>query len=123
MIGKAKLFLHLHFREIKSVREVARALNIPYDALRKAFKEQTGISLIQYLEILRMNDFITALQGNGKLIISAVPAFYATSEYGIKRFTKFFGISPTQFCQKWTEVGKPEEKEKAPGSFREEKKQ
>ena len=97
LIEKAVNYIHKNLNNIRSPQEVARELNVSYESFRKKFKQKMKISPGKYIEILQLIEFAKSLNDINLTIKQAVPAYYRDTDYAIKRFKKYFGITPTEY--------------------------
>ncbi|WP_159884525.1 helix-turn-helix domain-containing protein [Paenibacillus puerhi] len=91
-------YLHEHYREDIVFEEMAKEIGISYSYMRKIVYEMTGMSLIDYLNQLRIEK-AKQLLVDSKLTISqiALEAGY----YNVKSFNRFFrkfeGMTPSSY--------------------------
>jgi len=55
-VGQAQAYLRAHFREVASMEAVADAVGLGPDHLRHLFKKQLGMSMLEYLTLVRMEN-------------------------------------------------------------------
>lgn len=86
-----------HHAEILSIKAIAEALNMSDLTLSKFFREKTGLSVLFYLQIVRINHAKSLLKTEASIIDIAqdcgfysLPTFYRT-------FKKITDISPYEF--------------------------
>lgn len=97
-VEQAKEFVQRNLRDIKSADEVAEAVGVPYEYLRKVFRRQLGRTIWEYVEEMRIE--------HAKLLLETThwKCYRIASEVGLKDevlFAKFFkrmlGITPKEY--------------------------
>ncbi len=93
-----KLFIHENFREKITIKEISLALGRTKSAICPAFKEKYGITVMDYLTSLRIEEAKKMLLQTDMTVgeISDEVGFGDTS-YFSKVFLKTVGISPSQY--------------------------
>lgn len=97
-IRKAIEYIRLHLDEELSLESIAEAINISMYALSRLFKQETGQSIIQYINEQRIHAAVELLE-NHNLTITDISQMvgYSDVNYFIKIFKKINGSTPNQF--------------------------
>ncbi len=91
----AKELLHRRFREPLRLEDVASALYVSTYHLCRVFKEETGMSIHQYLTQLRLRQALKELaQGDTALATLANDLGFCCQSHFTRAFRKQFGIPP-----------------------------
>lgn len=91
----AKELLHRRFREPLRLEDVASALYVSTYHLCRVFKEETGMSIHQYLNQLRLRQALTELaQGDTALAKLANDLGFCCQSHFTRAFRKQFGVPP-----------------------------
>lgn len=91
-------YLHLHHTEKISIDDICRQFYCSRSAVSHIFKRINGMSVTEYITMLRLEDAKHLLK-NTNLSISAISANlgFSDSGYFSNVFKKHFGISPQKF--------------------------
>jgi AraC-like DNA-binding protein len=97
-IENARSFIRKNFTEDISPRDVARECNISADWLGKVFKKNTGMTVVQYITHVRLEQACTLLRQSDKNVSEiAYDVGYKNPNYFSKAFAKHTGLSPRDF--------------------------
>lgn len=99
-IGRAKEYLHAHWRENVSITELAEAVELsPYHLVR-AFHERVGIPPHAYLMQLRISHCRELLRSGVSLAETAFLAGFVDQSHFTRHFKKFTGVTPGRYLQR-----------------------
>jgi two-component system response regulator YesN len=102
IITMAKRFVCENAGGIISLQDVANRLNISAGYLSTIFKQETGISFIDYVTEVRINEAKILLKdSNYKIYEIAQMTGYENAYYFSKVFKKVTGITPSEFISKF----------------------
>lgn len=94
----AQTFMEEHYATIGAITDVATALGVPYESLRKEFARTMGIPMNTYLHRVRMNAAKDLLHKGGmKLYAIAREVGYSDEIALIRHWKQTFGNSPSQY--------------------------
>ena len=97
-ITRAIDFLNSHYGERISVSDLASVANLSPSRFTRAFKEDTGMSPVEYIMRTRLDSAKRMLRGNDKtLSMIALDCGFNSSSYFYQCFIRAFGISPSEF--------------------------
>ena len=97
-ITKVVQYINENFNTIKDVDEIAEEFYISKYHLCRSFKKNLGISLISYLNTIKIRQACTMIrEGNANLTEIAMQSGFNSSSYFSKVFRKETGISPTDY--------------------------
>ncbi|MGI5926686.1 MAG: helix-turn-helix domain-containing protein [Thermacetogeniaceae bacterium] len=100
VIEKVILILRSHYTKNIKLVEVARAVNFSTFHLCRIFKEETGISIGQFLSILRLSEAKKLLTYTDRTISSISSQLgYKDPSYFSRSFKKSTGILPSEYRQ------------------------
>lgn len=108
LVAKIEAYLQQHYGEQSlSVNQIAENLFFENSYIRRVFKIQTGKTIIQRLEEIRLEKARQLLlEGGYKNSEIAELTGYCDQYYFSKRFKLFFGCSPTEYQRReWVETG------------------
>lgn len=88
LIREVKTFIHENYSEPLSMREVAERLNVSVSHLARVFKENEGITLIQYLWHYRVEHSLVLLRTTGLSIGEIAEQCGFKSRYHYSRMVK-----------------------------------
>lgn len=97
-IAEVISFVETHYQEKIKLEMIADHVNFSENYLCRVFREQTGISLIHYINNVRMNKAADLIM-QGHTYIKEISAFVGISDqfYFSRMFKKKFGVSPTDY--------------------------
>lgn len=97
-IRKAIEHIRLHLDDELSLESIAEAINISMYALSRLFKQETGQSIIQYINEQRIYTALELLENHNLTITDISQTVgYSDVNYFIKIFKKINGSTPNQF--------------------------
>lgn len=100
MIEKSLNFIHSRYNSNLSVKELAAQAHLSTNHFSKLFKEYTNFSPQEYLQYYRINESKRLLEEtNHKIEWIAFQCGFSSSQYYIRIFKKYEGITPYQFQQ------------------------
>lgn len=100
VVVKAITYLQSRFGEKISLSDVASIVYLSVSHFSHVFKETTGMSLLDYLHKIRMNQARELfLQGRTGITDVSFEVGFHDPGYFARAFKKFFGVSPSQFCR------------------------
>jgi YesN/AraC family two-component response regulator len=95
-------YINTNFAEISSIDQIAEHLHISKHYLCRLFKDSMGITLIDYLNTVRIKTACTYLETSDKDILEISELCgYNSSAYFSNVFKKVRGISPSQYRKKY----------------------
>jgi YesN/AraC family two-component response regulator len=98
LIRKAMAYIHLHYAEDISVESVARYIQIGEDFLQRCFQQETGVTLLTYLDRYRVNEAKTLLAATELSIAEvAQKVGFADSKYFSQVFRREVGMPPSAY--------------------------
>ena len=98
-IDKALSFMHSEYANGITITAVAKHLNLDRTYFSMLFKNETGISPIDYLSNLKLNNAAELMSVYGKSpSTAAASSGYPDYCHFSRAFKKKFGISPKQYC-------------------------
>jgi two-component system response regulator YesN len=107
LVKKAQDFIEKNIQNNQlSLQYVADELGISHKHLSRVFKNETGITFIDYLTNLKLN-YSRNLLINTDLKIEEISDImgYSTPQYFISRFKIMFGCTPNRYRQKYVRQG------------------
>lgn len=97
-VAKAMAYMEQHYAEIVYITDVAGQVGLNEDYLGHIFKNETGVTINQFLNNTRMNRAIWLLNNTRlKTYEIAYKVGYANSGYFSKLFKQKFRVSPYEF--------------------------
>ena len=98
-IDQALSFMHSEYANGITVTAVAKHLNLDRTYFSMLFKNETGVSPIDYLSDLKLNNAAELMSVYGKSpSTAAISSGYPDYCHFSRAFKKKFGISPKQYC-------------------------
>jgi AraC family transcriptional regulator len=102
----AKALLQKRFRERLRLEDVARALYVSPFHLCRLFKEETGLPIHRYLNLLRLRHALRELaQGEAELADLAIDLGFCCQSHFTRVFRKEFGVSPGEARRRARDLG------------------
>lgn len=91
-------YIGLHYRDKITLEMIADHVNFSENYLCRVFRDQMGLSLIQYINNVRMNKAAELIM-KGHTYIKEISALVGISDqfYFSRMFKKQFGVSPTDY--------------------------
>jgi transcriptional regulator GlxA family with amidase domain len=87
-----------HFQEHDAIRQVVELANIPERTLKRRFKAATGVTLIDYLQNLRIEEAKRLLE-SGQMPVDeiSVESGYDDPSFFRRLFKRRTGLTPSQY--------------------------
>ncbi len=91
-------YINLHLGDHISNEELSDNANMSVSHLAKVFKEETGVTMTQYIALLRCKKAANLLKKTN-LPIQEISSYvgYSDNNYFVKVFRKNYGMTPTEF--------------------------
>ncbi len=101
LIREAKIYIHQHFNEEISLKRISKHLSISESYVSTLFKKYTGISLIKYINSVRISKSMELIETSKMSILSIAIAcgFNNTSNFN-KLFKRQTGMKPSEYRKK-----------------------
>jgi AraC-like DNA-binding protein len=97
-ITRALEYLNSHYGEKISVEDLARVANLSTSHFSRVFKEQTSMSPVEYIMMIRLDCAKRMLRANEKSLSEiALDCGFNSSSYFYQCFTREFNISPSDY--------------------------
>jgi transcriptional regulator GlxA family with amidase domain len=98
VVRRCEEWLKVHFRELEAIGEVVKRAGIPERTLKRRFKAATGVSLIEYLQNLRIEEGKRLLE-ESDLAIDEISeaAGYSDASFFRRLFKRLAGLTPSQY--------------------------
>ena len=103
-IQAAILYIHMHFRENPSLKEVAKIAHYNASHFSATFHKELGMTYSEYVNMLKV-DYAKELLVSTKLKISEIcfECGVASHSNFLRLFHKFTGLSPIQYKKKYSQ--------------------
>jgi len=96
LVRKAMAFIHEHYSEPISLKDVARAVGISKEYLARCFHQETGVTLVTYLNRYRVGQAKARLDaGAQNLTVIALEVGFSSGPYFSRVFRQEVGVSPS----------------------------
>ncbi|MDO4491372.1 MAG: response regulator [Lachnospiraceae bacterium] len=94
-----KRFVMLHYAEDFTVDELAEGANVSPNYLRRKFKEETGITILEYVTETRLAIAARLLRSEGdrKVKDISIAVGYPNISYFTQLFSKKYGVTPNEY--------------------------
>jgi YesN/AraC family two-component response regulator len=100
LVRKAMAYIHEHYPEPISLTQVAGAVGISREHLARCFHQETGVTLVTYLNRYRVGQAKARMDaGEQSLTEIALEVGFASAPYFSRVFRQETGISPSQYRQ------------------------
>lgn len=97
-IVKAVQYIHIHYAEKLTLRELAAKLHVHESYLSKLFKQNVGMNFSDYLNSIRIEQSISLLTTTNKSILEVSSAVgFEDQSYFTKVFRKIIGETPKKY--------------------------
>jgi len=98
IVNDAILFTHANFKEKISLRDIAKKLHVSSSYLSMLFKQETGVTLTEYINLVRIGKSREMLSETSMSLveISSACGFFDQS-YFSKVFKKNTGVTPKEY--------------------------
>jgi AraC-like DNA-binding protein len=98
IVRKAMAYLHEHYMESISLEDAAHYVSISKEYLARCFRQETGITLVTYLNRYRVDQAKALLEkGEGNLTEIALETGFSSSAYFSRVFREEVGMSPRDY--------------------------
>ena len=98
VVRKAIAYLHEHYMEAISLEDAARHVNISKEYLARCFRQETGVTLVTYLNRYRIKQAKSLLEnGEDSLTKVALETGFSSSAYFSRVFRQEVGMSPSDY--------------------------
>lgn len=97
-IAKAQIFIESNYDRVFTLKEVAAAVNVSASRLAHLFKDQTGLTILEWRDEKRMMTAAQLLRGS-RTPISAIAekVGYVDAPYFSRTFKRLIGCTPKQY--------------------------
>jgi DNA-binding response OmpR family regulator len=100
LVRKAMAYIHEHSSEPISLKEVARSVGISKEYLARCFHQETGVTLVTYLNRYRVGQAKARLEaGEQDLSKIALEVGFSSGSYFSRVFRQEVGMSPSAYRQ------------------------
>lgn len=97
-VNKVILFINDEIETNLTVEDIANHFNISTSHLSRIFREHTGVTLVEYLNIRKVEECQYFLRHTNKAISEISIAFhFCNQSYFTRIFKKYTGVTPKQF--------------------------
>jgi AraC-like DNA-binding protein len=100
LVRKAMASIHERYREPISLKDIARALGVSKEYLARCFHQETGVTVVTYLNRYRIGQAKARLDaGRDSLTEIALEVGFASGPYFSRVFRQEVGMSPSEYRQ------------------------
>jgi signal transduction histidine kinase/DNA-binding LacI/PurR family transcriptional regulator/DNA-binding response OmpR family regulator len=100
LVRKAMAVIHEHYSEPISLQQIAQVVGISKEYLARCFHQETGLTLVTYLNRYRIGQAKARLEaGEQNLTAIALEVGFSSGSYFSRVFRQEVGISPSAFRQ------------------------
>lgn len=98
-IQKAMLYVNMSFSQKISLDDVAGEVGLNREYLSRLFRQETGSSLFQYINEVRMRKAAEMLASGSTVFVKEIAAAVGFDDpyFFSKKFKEYFGVSPTEY--------------------------
>lgn len=100
-VRRVRLALSGRLEEPPALEELADGIGCSRFHLCRVFKEETGLTIRQYVHRLRLSEAVLRMAGDdaaeGDLAALAADLGYASHSHFTSRFRRFYGVTPSRF--------------------------
>src|SRR5439155_24913239 len=100
----AFVFMTQELHQPRSGRDLAEAVSMSESSFAHLFKATTGVSPLQFLKQLRMEQARRLLLGGSNVSETADNVGYSSLSHFISEFKRYFGKSPKAYTQRLRDV-------------------
>ena len=98
VVKKSEIWLKEHFREIDAIKLLVESSSIPERSLKRRFKAATGVTIIQYLQNLRVEAAKNRLEcGDDAVDDIGAQVGYMDASFFRRLFKRLTGMSPGNY--------------------------
>ncbi len=100
LVRKAMAYIHEHSTEPISLKDVARSVGVSKEYLARCFHQETGVTLVTYLNRYRIGQAKARLEaGEKNLTEIALEVGFSSGPYFSRVFRQEVGMSPSEYRQ------------------------
>jgi YesN/AraC family two-component response regulator len=100
LVRKAMAAIHEHYAEAISLKDVAHSVGISKEYLARCFQQETGLTLVTYLNRYRIGQAKARLKaGEQNLTEIALEVGFSSEHYFSRVFRQEIGMSPSAYRQ------------------------
>jgi signal transduction histidine kinase/DNA-binding LacI/PurR family transcriptional regulator/AraC-like DNA-binding protein len=100
LVRKAMAYIHEHYAEPISLKDVAHSVGISKEYLARCFHQETGITLVTYLNRYRIGQAKARLEaGEQNLTQIALAVGFSSGPYFSRVFRQEVGMAPSEYRQ------------------------
>ncbi len=99
LVRKAMAYVHEHYTEPISLKDVARYVGMSKEYLARCFHQETGVTLVTYLNRYRISQAKLHLAGEKSLTEIALEVGFSSGPYFSRVFQQEVGMSPSEYRQ------------------------
>jgi signal transduction histidine kinase/DNA-binding LacI/PurR family transcriptional regulator/DNA-binding response OmpR family regulator len=100
LVRKAMAYVHEHYAEPISLKEAARSVGISKEYLARCFHQETGVTLVTYLNRYRIGQAKALLEAGQKSLAEiALEVGFSSGPYFSRVFRQEVGMPPSEYRQ------------------------
>jgi YesN/AraC family two-component response regulator len=100
LVRKAMAYIHQHYPEPISLKQVARSVGVSKEYLARCFHQETGVTLVTYLNRYRIGQAKARLEaGEKNLTEIALAVGFSSGPYFSRVFRQEVGMPPSEYRQ------------------------
>lgn len=105
VVRRAEAWLKDHFRELDAIGQAVERAGIPERTFKRRFKAATGVSLIEYVQNLRVEEGKRLLE-SGDLPVEEISESvgYSDASFFRRLFKRLVGLTPSSYRRMFTQV-------------------
>lgn len=105
-VYQALKFIHANFLSEISLEQISRHAALSVRSFTRLFRSIVGMSFVEYLQYLRVHHARKLVERTSQPLLSiALESGFHSASYFHRIFTRFCGISPSEYreksCEKW----------------------
>lgn len=91
-------YINRHYKELSDISQVAERFHVSGDHLCRIFKKYTGLTIISYINSLKIDSVRRLLLGTRKKLVEiSAECGFSSASYMCKTFKKNYGCSPRDY--------------------------
>jgi AraC-like DNA-binding protein len=98
-VSRAREYIHSHFADDVSLRELAKVAGLSSFHLARSFEREVGQPPHAYLDLVRIRQARALLDAGAGIADAASAVGYADQSHLTHRFKRLLGITPGQFAR------------------------